>query len=39
MFEEKEAEAVLLGTKVSNEAASNFGCEYPFQPLSGPCVF
>ncbi|KAG0133853.1 nucleotide-diphospho-sugar transferase [Tuber indicum] len=26
MFEEKEAEAVLLGTKVSNEAASNFGC-------------
>lgn len=39
MFEEKEAEAVLLGTKVSNEAASNFGCEYPFRPLSGPCVF
>ena len=34
MFEEKEAEAVLLGTKVSNEAASNFGRECPFQLLS-----
>lgn len=26
LFEEKEAEAVILGTRVSNEAASNFGC-------------
>lgn len=25
-FEEKEAEAVLLGTRVSNEAATKFGC-------------
>jgi len=37
MFEEKEAEAVLLGTKVSNEAASNFGCECPFRLLSPVC--
>jgi len=37
MFEEKEAEAVLLGTKVSNEAASNFGCEFPFRLLSPVC--
>ncbi|KEZ40068.1 Nucleotidyl transferase [Scedosporium apiospermum] len=26
LFVEKDAEAVILGTKVSNEAASNFGC-------------
>ncbi|KAK5163512.1 hypothetical protein LTR04_002508, partial [Oleoguttula sp. CCFEE 6159] len=26
MFEEKDAEAVILGTRVSNEAATNFGC-------------
>lgn len=39
LFEEKEAEAVLLGTRVSNEAASNFGCEMPLQLLGGPCVF
>ncbi|KAI9726747.1 MAG: Proteasome subunit alpha type-2 [Chrysothrix sp. TS-e1954] len=26
MFEEKGAEAVILGTRVSNEAATNFGC-------------
>ena len=26
LFEEKEAEAVILGTRVSNEAATNFGC-------------
>lgn len=26
IFEEKDAEAVILGTRVSNEAASNFGC-------------
>ncbi|KAL7269398.1 hypothetical protein RUND412_007946 [Rhizina undulata] len=26
VFEEKEAEAVILGTKVGNDAASNFGC-------------
>lgn len=26
LFEEKNAEAVILGTRVSNEAASNFGC-------------
>jgi len=26
LFEEKDAEAVILGTRVSNEAASNFGC-------------
>ncbi|RPA71323.1 nucleotide-diphospho-sugar transferase [Ascobolus immersus RN42] len=26
LFEEKQAEAVILGTKVSVEAASNFGC-------------
>lgn len=27
VFEEKEAEAVLLGTRVSEDAARNFGCE------------
>lgn len=27
MFEEREAEAVLLGTKVGDDAARNFGCE------------
>lgn len=26
IFEEKNADAVILGTRVSNEAASNFGC-------------
>ena len=26
LFEEKNAEAVILGTRVANEAASNFGC-------------
>ena len=26
LFEEKDAEAVILGTRVSNEAATNFGC-------------
>ena len=26
LFEEKQAEAVILGTRVSNDAASNFGC-------------
>lgn len=26
LFEDKDAEAVILGTRVSNEAASNFGC-------------
>ncbi|MCJ1309710.1 Proteasome subunit alpha type-2 [Agyrium rufum] len=26
VFEEKDAEAVILGTRVSNDAASNFGC-------------
>ena len=26
LFEEKDAEAVILGTRVSNEAAGNFGC-------------
>ena len=26
MFEEKDAEAVILGTRVPNEAATNFGC-------------
>ena len=26
LFEEKNAESVILGTRVSNEAASNFGC-------------
>ena len=26
LFEEKDAEAIILGTRVSNEAASNFGC-------------
>jgi mannose-1-phosphate guanylyltransferase len=26
LFEEKDAEAVILGTRVTNEAASNFGC-------------
>ncbi|KAK4940971.1 hypothetical protein LTR10_019015 [Elasticomyces elasticus] len=26
LFEEKDAEAVILGTRVSNDAASNFGC-------------
>ncbi|KAI9672961.1 MAG: Proteasome subunit alpha type-2 [Caeruleum heppii] len=26
LFEQKEAEAVILGTRVSNDAASNFGC-------------
>ena len=26
VFEEKDAEAVILGTRVSNEAATNFGC-------------
>ena len=26
LFEEKEAEAVILGTRVPNDAASNFGC-------------
>ncbi|KAI9841884.1 MAG: Proteasome subunit alpha type-2 [Thelocarpon superellum] len=25
-FEEKDAEAVIMGTRVSNDAASNFGC-------------
>lgn len=31
VFEEKEAEAVLLGTKIGDDAARNFGCT--FQPL------
>lgn len=26
LFEQKDAEAVILGTRVSNDAASNFGC-------------
>jgi len=26
MFEEKDAEAIILGTRVSEDAASNFGC-------------
>ena len=26
IFEEKDAEAVILGTRVSNDAATNFGC-------------
>jgi mannose-1-phosphate guanylyltransferase len=26
LFEEKHAEAIMLGTRVSNEAATNFGC-------------
>ncbi|KAI9810798.1 MAG: Proteasome subunit alpha type-2 [Phylliscum demangeonii] len=26
LFEEKDAEAVILGTRVSNDAAGNFGC-------------
>ncbi|KAI9702914.1 MAG: hypothetical protein M1836_008128 [Candelina mexicana] len=26
LFEDKDAEAVILGTRVSNDAASNFGC-------------
>ena len=26
LFEDRDAEAVILGTRVSNEAASNFGC-------------
>ncbi|KAF7561676.1 hypothetical protein G7046_g2470 [Stylonectria norvegica] len=26
LFKEKDAEAVILGTRVSNEAATNFGC-------------
>jgi mannose-1-phosphate guanylyltransferase len=26
LFEDKDAEAVILGTRVSNEAATNFGC-------------
>ncbi|KAI9829144.1 MAG: Proteasome subunit alpha type-2 [Thelocarpon impressellum] len=26
LFEEKDAEAVIMGTRVSNDAASNFGC-------------
>lgn len=26
VFEEKDAEAVILGTRVSNDAATNFGC-------------
>lgn len=26
LFDEKDAEAVILGTRVSNDAASNFGC-------------
>ena len=26
LFEEREAEAVILGTRVSNDAATNFGC-------------
>ncbi|KAK9854380.1 Proteasome subunit alpha type-2 [Penicillium brevicompactum] len=26
LFEEKDAEAVILGTRVSNETATNFGC-------------
>ncbi|KAI9757824.1 MAG: Proteasome subunit alpha type-2 [Lichina confinis] len=26
LFEQKDAEAVILGTRVSNEAAGNFGC-------------
>ncbi len=26
LFDEKDAEAVILGTRVTNEAASNFGC-------------
>jgi len=26
LFEERDAEAVILGTRVSNDAASNFGC-------------
>lgn len=28
VFEEKEAEAVLLGTRVGDDAARNFGCEW-----------
>ncbi|EGP88391.1 mannose-1-phosphate guanyltransferase like protein [Zymoseptoria brevis] len=26
LFEEKDAEAIILGTRVSNDAATNFGC-------------
>lgn len=26
LFEEKDAEAVILGTRISNDAATNFGC-------------
>ena len=26
LFEEKDAEAIILGTRVTNDAASNFGC-------------
>lgn len=29
LFEEKEAEAVLLGTRVQGEAAQRFGCRLP----------
>lgn len=34
LFEEKEAEAVLLGTKVQVEAAQRFGCRHP--PVTTP---
>ncbi|RJE16691.1 GDP-mannose pyrophosphorylase, partial [Aspergillus sclerotialis] len=26
LFEEKDAEAVILGTRINNDAATNFGC-------------
>ncbi|RVX72518.1 hypothetical protein B0A52_03708 [Exophiala mesophila] len=29
LFDEKDAEAVILGTRVSNDAATNFGCIVP----------
>lgn len=32
VFEEKEAEAVLLGTRVTQEAASKFGCKLRLFP-------
>lgn len=34
MFEEKEAEAVILGTKVGDDAARNFGCKWHPRTIS-----
>jgi mannose-1-phosphate guanylyltransferase len=34
LFEENDAEAVILGTRVTDEAASNFGCLYVEKPES-----